>query len=89
MKKITPTKDNLLIEKPKVKETTDSGIVLPDNVKEAPQTGLVIAVGPDTTIKVGTEVFYAKYSGVEVSLDDQEYLLCKEEDILATIKEES
>jgi chaperonin GroES len=67
---------------------TASGIVLPDTSEEKPQEGLVIAIGADKKIKVkpGQKVIYSKYSGNEIKIGEAEYLLAKNEDILAIVK---
>ena len=71
-------------------ETTKSGIVIPGQNKEKPQQAEVVAVGPGTEevkmqVKVGDKVIYSKYSGTEVKLDEEEYIICKQDDILAVI----
>ena len=96
LSKIIPLADYLLIE-PAEKETTlPSGIVLPDTSKEKPQEGKVLAKGPgkkdedgkpmEINIKVGAKVIYKKWGGTEIKIDGKEYLLVKEEDILAVIE---
>ena len=92
--KIQPLFDYVLIE-PLEKETTlPSGIVIPDSAKEKPQKGKVIATGPGKTddgklipltVKVGDIVMYKKWGGTEIKIDGKEYLLVKEEDLLATV----
>ena len=72
-------------------ETTKSGIVLPGQEKEKPQQAEVIAVGPGTEdvkmeVAVGDQIIYSKYSGTEVKLDEEKYIIVKQEDILAVIK---
>ena len=85
---IQPLGENVLIEPAKSDAKTASGIVLPDTSEEKPQEGKVIAVGDDKKIKVkaGQKVIYSKYSGNEIKVGDKEYLLVKNEDILAVIK---
>ena len=85
---IWPLGENVLIEPAKTDTKTASGIVLPDSNGEKPQEGLVIAVGEDKKIKVkaGQKVIYSKYSGNEIKSGDKEYLLVKNEDILAIVK---
>jgi chaperonin GroES len=78
-------------------EVTKSGIVLPDTAKEKPQRGQVVAVGPGRLtddgkrlpmeVKVGDEVLFAKYAGTELKIDDEEYLILSEKDILAVLSE--
>ncbi len=85
---IQPLGENVLIEPAKSDAKTASGIVLPDTSGEKPQEGLIIAVGDDKKIKVkkGQKVIYSKYSGNEIKVEDKEYLLVKNEDILAVVK---
>jgi chaperonin GroES len=85
---IQPLGENILVEPAKQDTKTASGIVLPDANGEKPQEGKVIAVGDDKKIKVkaGQKVIYSKYSGNEVKIADVEYLLVKNEDILAIVK---
>ncbi len=94
--KIKPLADYLLVE-PAEKETTlPSGIVLPDTSKEKPQEGKVLAKGPgkkdedgkpvEISVEVGARVIYKKWGGTEIKVDGKEYLLVKEEDILAVIE---
>ena len=69
---------------------TSSGIIIPDTAKEKPQKGNIVAVGPGTkdnpvTVKVGDVVLYGKYSGTELNHDGKDYLIMKENDILAII----
>jgi chaperonin GroES len=85
---IEPLGENVLIEPAKSDTKTASGIVLPDTSEEKPQEGLVVAVGTDKKIKVkpGQKVIYSKYSGNEIKIGEVEYLLVKNEDILAIVK---
>ncbi|HOX54571.1 MAG: co-chaperone GroES [Candidatus Omnitrophica bacterium] len=94
---IKPLGDRVLIKQLEAEEKTKGGIVLPDTAKEKPQEGKVIAVGPgkvlesgkiqEPGVKVGDKVLYGKYSGTEVSTKSgEEYIIIKEEDILAIIK---
>ncbi len=94
--KIQPLGDRVVIEVLEAKEKTKGGIVLPDTAKEKPQEGNVVAAGKgkltdDGKIvpleaKVGDKVLYGKYSGTDVNIDEKEYLIVKEEDILAVVK---
>ena len=95
--KIQPTADHILIEPIKEKEKTKAGILLPETAeKERPEEGKVIAVGPGRRsssgkiipleIKVGDIVLFSKYGPTEIKVDNKEYLIAKEEDILAIIK---
>jgi chaperonin GroES len=85
---IQPLGENVLIEPAKTDTKTASGIVLPDTGGEKPQEGLVVATGDDKKIKVkaGQKVIYSKYSGNELKMGGKEYLLVKNEDILAIVK---
>ena len=93
--KIQPLADRILVEVLEAKEKTKGGIVLPDSAKEKPQEAKVVAVGKGKTeagknvpleLKVGDKVLFGKYSGTEITVDDKEYLILKEEDILAIVK---
>jgi chaperonin GroES len=89
--KLVPLGDRVVLEQLVAEETTKSGIVLPGQNKEKPQQAKVIAVGPGTEdvkmeVKKGDEVIYSKYSGTEVKIDDKEYIIVKQNDILAVIK---
>ena len=87
---IKPLSDRVLVE-PKAAETkTASGLYIPDTAKEKPLQGTVVAVGPgnkDVTmeVKVGDTVLYSKYGGQEISVDGKDYLIMKQNDILAII----
>ena len=94
--KIKPLGDRVVIERSEEKEVTKGGIVLPDTAKERPQEGKVVAVGEGKktedgkvvalTLKVGDTVLYGKYSGTEIKVDEQEYLIMREDDVLAVIQ---
>ncbi|OQX80698.1 MAG: co-chaperone GroES [Candidatus Omnitrophica bacterium 4484_70.1] len=94
--KIKPLGDRVLIKPSEGKETTKGGIVLPDTAKEKPQEGEVVAVGEGRktkegksiplSLKKGDKVLYGKYSGTEITVDGEEYLIMREEDILAIIE---
>ncbi|HCC32376.1 MAG TPA: co-chaperone GroES [Clostridiales bacterium] len=93
---LKPLADRVVVRAITAEERTRGGIVLPDTAKEKPQEGEVVAVGQgrlldngkrvSPEVKVGDRVIYAKYGGSEVKLEDQEYLVLRESDILA-IKE--
>ncbi len=93
---IQPLGDRILVEVLEAKEQTKSGIVLPDTAKEKPQEAKVVAVGKGRVsdegkviapqVKVGDKILFGKYSGTEITIDEKEYLILKEEDILAVIK---
>ena len=88
--KIKPLADRVLIEPQEAEEKTASGIIIPDTAKEKPQKGSVRAVGPGTKdekmeVKVGDVVLYGKYSGTDLNVDGNDYLIMKQSDILAII----
>ena len=87
---IKPLADRVLIEPLPAETKTASGIFIPDTAKEKPQRGTVVAVGNgtkdhDMTVKVGDTVLYGKYAGVELKLESKDYLIMREEDILAIV----
>jgi len=95
--KIKPLSDHILIEPIKEEEKTKTGILLPETAeKERPEEGKVIAVGPGriteegklipVSVKPGQKVLFKKYGPDEIKVDDKEYLITKEEDILAVIE---
>ena len=92
--KLAPLGDRVVLKQLVAEETTKSGIVLPGQAKEKPQQAEVIAVGPGGVVdgkeitmqvKVGDKVIYSKYSGTEVELDNEKYVIVKQNDILAVI----
>jgi len=88
--KIQPLSDRVLVEPQAAETKTASGIIIPDSAKEKPQQGKVVAVGKgkkdhDMTVKVGDTVLYGKYSGTELKLDGGDYLMMREDDILAIV----
>ena len=95
-KTLKPLQDKVIIQKLQPEEKTSGGIIIPDSAKEKPQEGKVIAVGPGLVddkgqrkpidVKEGEHVLFAKYSGTEVKLDGEEYLILSERDILAIVK---
>ena len=94
--KLVPLGDRVVLKQLVAEETTKSGIVLPGQNKEKPQQAEVIAVGPGAEVdgkvvpmqvKVGDKVVYSKYVGSEVKLDDVEYTIVKQADILAIIED--
>ena len=91
---IKPLTDRVVIKALPLEEKTKSGIIMPDTAKEKPQEGEIVAVGPGKMekgerialdVKVGDRVIYSKYAGTEVKYDGQEYLILKENDILAVV----
>ncbi len=94
--KLTPLGDRVVLKQLVAEETTKSGIVLPGQAKEKPQQAEVIAVGPgglvdgkevEMNVKPGNQVIFSKYSGTEVELDDEEYIIVKQDDILAVLED--
>ena len=90
--KLVPLGDRVELKQLIAEETTKSGIVIPGQSKEKPQQAEVIAVGPGGTVdgkevkmnvSVGQQVIYSKYSGTNVEVDDEEYIIVKQDDILA------
>ena len=94
--KVRPLHDRILIERLEEKEGKKGGIIIPDTAKEKPQEGKVIAVGNGKVtedgkkipldVKAGDKILFGKYSGSEVKLDDKEYLIMREEDVLAILE---
>ena len=88
--KIKPLADRVLVQAAEAQETSSGGIIIPDTAQEKPQKGKVIAVGdgkPDEpiTVKVGDSILYGKYSGTEITIDGEDYLIMRESDIFAVI----
>ncbi|MCL2510893.1 MAG: co-chaperone GroES [Bacteroidales bacterium] len=88
--KIKPLADRVIIEPAAAEEKTASGIIIPDTAKEKPQKGTVLAAGPGKkdepmTLKAGDVVLYGKYSGTEINIDGNNYLIMRESDVLAII----
>jgi chaperonin GroES len=93
--KIRPLHDRILVERLEEKEQVKGGIIIPDTAKEKPQEGKVIAVGTGKVtddgkrlaldVKAGDTILFGKYSGSEVKVDDKDYLILREEDILAIL----
>ena len=93
--KLVPLGDRVVLKQLEAEETTKSGIVLPGQAQEKPQQAEVIAVGPGGVVegkevkkevKVGNKVIYSKYAGTEVKLDGEEYIIVKQNDILAIVE---
>ena len=85
---LKPLHDNVILKKEKAeKETTASGIILTDNAKNVPSYATVVAIGPDSKadIKENDKVVYKEYSGTNVKLDEEEYIIIEAEDILAVL----
>ena len=95
--KVKPLGDRVLVKALEEKETKKGGIIIPDTAKEKPQEGKVIEVGPGKlnengkvnpmNVKKGDRILYGKYSGTEIKLDAEDYLIMPEEDILAILGE--
>jgi chaperonin GroES len=94
--KLSPLGDKLVIKAVMQEEVLASGIVIPDTAKEKPQQGEVLAAGPGRLdddgkripmdVKVGDRVLYAKYSGQEIKLDGEEYIVLSEKDVLCKVE---
>jgi chaperonin GroES len=91
---ITPLHDRVLVRRLEEKEVVKGGIIIPDTAKEKPQEGEVIAVGNGRRekgelipldVKPGDRILFGKYSGNDIKIDDEEYLIVKEDEILAKI----
>ena len=94
--KLVPLGDRIVLKQLEAEETTKSGIVLPGQSKEKPQQAEVIAVGPGGMVdgkevtmhvKPGDKVIYSKYAGNEVKMGDEEYIIVRQNDILAIVEE--
>jgi len=93
--KIVPLNDRVVVRRAEAESTTSGGIVLPDSARDKPQRGEVIAVGDGhvkkdgsktpLTVKAGDKVIFSSYAGDDITIDDEEYLLLRESDILATL----
>ena len=93
--KLNPLADRVVVKPKEAEEKTSGGIILPDTAKEKPVEGTIVAVGPgkssDTgelikmTVKVGDKVLYGKYSGTEVTIGGEEYLIMRESDVFAIV----
>jgi chaperonin GroES len=94
--KINPLHDRVVVKRIEEQETVKGGIIIPDTAKEKPQEGLVIAVGNGKRtddgkivpldVKVGDRILFGKYSGSEIKLDEEEFLIIREEEILGVIE---
>ncbi len=92
---LKPLGDRIVVKALEAQDKTKSGLVLPDSAKEKPQEGKVIAVGPgrlldeggvkSLEVKNGDRVLYGKYAGTEISLEGTDYLILREEDVLAIV----
>ena len=94
--KIQPLGDRVIVKPLEAKEVRKGGIIIPDTVKEKPQEGEIVAAGKGKTaedgklvameLKVGDKVLYGKYSGTEIKINDEDYLIMREEDVLGIIR---
>ena len=89
--KITPLADRVVIEPAAAEEKTAGGIIIPETAQERPLKGKVVAAGKGTrdepiTVKTGDSVLYGKFSGTEIEIEDETYLIMRESDILAIIR---
>lgn len=85
--KINPLADRVVAEPVEAKTKTASGLYLPGNAQEKPKVAKVVAVGPDVkSVKVGDDILYEDYSNTDVKVDGDEYIIVKEEKILAVVK---
>lgn len=92
---VKPLADRIVVRPLEAQEKTSGGIYIPDNAKEKPQKGEVVAAGPgrmsdsgakiEMTLKKGDKILYGKYSGTEVSVDGEDFLIMKESDVLAVV----
>jgi chaperonin GroES len=92
---LKPLADRVIVKPMEAEETTKGGIILPDTAKEKPIEGTIVAAGPGKTgddgklvkleVKVGDKVLYGKYSGTEVTVEGEEYLIMRESDIFAIV----
>ena len=87
---IKPLADRVLVEPAAAETKTSSGIIIPDSAKEKPQKGTIVAVGTGTkenpiTVSVGDSVLYGKYAGTELQHEGKDYLIMKENDLLAIV----
>ena len=94
--KVRPLHDRLIIKRIEEKETVKGGLIIPDTAKEKPQEGEVIAVGNGKLldngtkvpldVKAGDKILFGKYSGTDIKIDGQEYLILREDEVLAVVK---
>ena len=94
--KLRPLHDRILVKRVEEKETVKGGIIIPDSAKEKPQEGEVVAVGNGKKtddgkvialdVKVGDRILFGKYSGNDIKIEDQEYLILREDEILGVLE---
>ena len=93
---IKPLGDRVVVKPLEAEDKTKGGIILPDTAKEKPQEGKIVAIGKgkidengksvSMEVKMGDKILYGKYSGTEITIDKEQYIILKEEDILAVIE---
>lgn len=93
---ITPLQDRIIVKRAVEEEKSKGGIVIPDTAKEKPVRGVVVAVGPGKrlesgeiqplSVKLGDEILFGKYAGTEVKLENQDYIVMREDDVMAIMK---
>jgi chaperonin GroES len=93
---VKPLDDRILVKQSEAEEVTAGGIVLPDTAREKPQRGKVVATGPgklldsgergSMSVKKGDEIFYGKYAGTEIKIDQDDFVILRESDVLAIIE---
>ncbi len=94
---IKPLSDRIVVQTKTAEEITKGGIILPDTAKEKPQEGEVVAIGPGklldsgkvvpVEVKVGDRIIYSKYGGTDIKLDGEEYVILRQDDVLAVLEE--
>lgn len=94
--KVRPLYDRILVKRIDTEEKTKGGIIIPDTAKEKPQEGKIIALGKGKLledgsirpldVKVGNKILFSKYGGTEINIDGEEYLILREDDILAIVE---
>lgn len=94
--KLNPLDDRIVIKQSEAEEKTRGGIILPDTAKEKPHIGKVVAVGPgkllndgkrgQMSVKINDEVFYSKYMGNDVEIDNEKYVILRESDVLGIVE---
>lgn len=93
---ITPLQDRIIVKRAVEEEKSKGGIVIPDTAKEKPVRGVVVAIGPGKrlesgeiqplSVKLGDEILFGKYAGTEVKLENQDYIVMREDDVMAIMK---
>ena len=94
--KLRPLQDRVIVKQSEAEEKTKSGILLPDTAKEKPTKGKVVAVGPgrlddkgkpmELGVRVGDTVYYGKYSGTDIEVDGQKFVILRESDVLGVLE---